>query len=253
MCVVLCWGNHVEKSESENFGDAEWKTRSNFWFLTLETTFSVIRTLKSVSKADSMLEIIQNDKKWPKMTWNQVKFFAQAGRFCKISKKKAKTEQKWPSNLFPVPRQSIRRRTSMKRSRQYRNQIKKRPKMTKNDPKMANKIGDFDNNSTGFFYLFLTVNSKYFLTFFFKLTSQPNFPQSNTQIISQYVCTYGFQLSSFFTFKISLRVSRPLNEIFFVRFCCFQLLFPLLFFLTFSFSYLSWLDMRRSGLSAAAL
>ena len=23
--------------------------------------------------------------------------------------------------------------------------------MTKNDPKMANKIGDFDNNSTGFF------------------------------------------------------------------------------------------------------
>ena len=37
-----------------------------------------------------MLEIIQNDKKWPKMTWNQVKFFAQAGRFCKISKKKLK-------------------------------------------------------------------------------------------------------------------------------------------------------------------
>lgn len=39
MCVVLCWGNHVEKSESENFGDAEWKIRSIFLIFNLINYF----------------------------------------------------------------------------------------------------------------------------------------------------------------------------------------------------------------------
>ena len=39
MCVVLYWGNHVEKSELENFGDAEWKIRSIFFIFNLRTYF----------------------------------------------------------------------------------------------------------------------------------------------------------------------------------------------------------------------